>query len=59
MQVIYGAEDGVDAAGKAQRWRPLGAGGVRVDELPGGHFYTPEIWAAFPSRIVSLGSFSS
>ena len=58
MQVIYGAEDGKAPAGNAERWTPLGAGRVRVDELPGGHFYTPEIWSTFPGRIVSLSSFT-
>ena len=54
MQVVYGVEDGEDPAGHAKRWAGLGAGPVRVDELPGGHFYTPEIWSTFPSRIASL-----
>ena len=58
MQVIYGAEDGNAPAGNAQRWTKLAAGPVQVDELPGGHFYTPEIWATFPSRIASPGSFT-
>jgi surfactin synthase thioesterase subunit len=59
MQVIYGVEDGKEPARNAERWTKLAAGRVRVDELPGGHFYTPEIWSTFPSRIASLGSFTS
>lgn len=57
MQVIYGAEDGKAPAGNAERWTKLAAGPVRVEELPGGHFYTPDIWASFPSRIATLRSF--
>jgi len=57
-QVIFGTEDGKNPAANAQRWTKLAAGPVRVEELPGGHFYTPEIWAAFPSRIASPGSFT-
>lgn len=56
MQVIYGVEDGKAPAGNAERWTKVAGGRVRVDELPGGHFYTPEIWANFPGRIASIGS---
>jgi surfactin synthase thioesterase subunit len=54
LQIVYGVDDGDDSAGSAKRWLGLGEGSVRVDELPGGHFYTPEIWSTFPSRIASV-----
>jgi surfactin synthase thioesterase subunit len=52
MQVFSGADDsqifGVDG------WRALAAGEYRFDELPGGHFYTPDVWAQLPRRITAL-----
>jgi surfactin synthase thioesterase subunit len=52
MKVLSGLDDPhvCDIDG----WRALAAGDCRFDELAGGHFYTPEIWAQMPSRIVAL-----
>jgi surfactin synthase thioesterase subunit len=55
MQVIYGVEDAGDPAKQAELWSRLGAGTVRVDELAGGHFYTPDVWANFPSKLAAFG----
>ncbi|AHH94045.1 enantio-pyochelin biosynthetic protein PchC [Kutzneria albida DSM 43870] len=55
LQVLYGSQDGADAAAQAKRWSVLGAGPVTVTELAGGHFYTPEVWDRLPERFVSLG----
>ncbi|WAP56751.1 thioesterase II family protein [Streptomyces sp. S465] len=52
LQVLYGADDDLDAP--ADRWRPLAAGEFRADELPGGHFYTPEVWARLPESVAAL-----
>lgn len=56
MQVLYGVDDGPNAEAQAKRWVALAAGEVRVDELPGGHFYVPEIWAALPERFTALAT---
>jgi surfactin synthase thioesterase subunit len=32
-------------------WRALAAGGYDERVLPGGHFYTPEIWATLPDQL--------
>ncbi|MEU4213044.1 alpha/beta fold hydrolase [Streptomyces sp. NPDC026206] len=53
LQVFYGEEDEVDAAA-AERWRPMAAGGFEVERLPGGHFYTPGVWAGLPERLTGL-----
>jgi surfactin synthase thioesterase subunit len=56
MQVLYGVDDGRNAEAQAKRWVSLAAGEVTVDELPGGHFYVPEIWAALPERFAALAT---
>ena len=55
VQVLYGAEDADVPAEAARRWRPLTAGGFAVTELPGGHFYTPEVWRTLPTLVPALG----
>ncbi|MCP9206887.1 thioesterase II family protein [Streptomyces sp. NEAU-Y11] len=52
LQVLYGAED--DLEDPAKGWRPLAAGEFRADVLPGGHFYTPEVWARLPEAVAAL-----
>ncbi|MFD4020180.1 thioesterase II family protein [Streptomyces sindenensis] len=53
MQVLHGEEDVVDARA-AESWRPLAKGPFAVDRLPGGHFYTPQVWARLPERLTAL-----
>ncbi|WP_435239118.1 thioesterase II family protein [Streptomyces sp. YPW6] len=53
MQVLHGEGDVVDARA-AESWRPLAKGPFAVDRLPGGHFYTPEVWARLPERLTAL-----
>ncbi|OKK04801.1 thioesterase [Streptomyces sp. CB03234] len=53
LRVLYGERDGVGAEA-AERWRPLARGAFEVERLPGGHFYTPEVWASLPERIPAL-----
>lgn len=54
LQVLTGDADEVIDADTAAQWRELAGGDFRHDELPGGHFYTPEIWADLPQRIAAL-----
>lgn len=54
MQVLSGVDD--PHVSDVHGWRALAAGDYRFDELAGGHFYTAEIWAQLPSRIVALTS---
>ncbi|MFJ5548549.1 thioesterase II family protein [Streptomyces sp. NPDC093225] len=54
VQVINGDSDEVIDPRAPEQWRRLAAGDYRHDVLPGGHFYTPEIWASLPTRIAAL-----
>ncbi|MEC3978307.1 thioesterase II family protein [Amycolatopsis sp. H20-H5] len=54
LQVLTGADDDVIVADTAEQWRALARGGYQHVELPGGHFYTPEIWRTLPSFINAL-----
>jgi surfactin synthase thioesterase subunit len=54
VQVFTGADDAVIDPGTAGLWRKLAGGPFRHDELPGGHFYTPEVWASLPTRFSAL-----
>ncbi|GAA3169199.1 MULTISPECIES: thioesterase II family protein [Streptomyces] len=59
LQVFSGADDPLIAADAGARWSGLTSGPYRHDVLPGGHFYTPEIWQALPSRILATRSAAS
>jgi len=54
LQVLTGDADRVIDPGTADQWRKLAGGDFTHDVLPGGHFYTPEVWAGLPSRIAAL-----
>ncbi|OKI92983.1 thioesterase II family protein [Kitasatospora sp. CB01950] len=54
LHVLTGDSDSVIDADAGEQWRELTRGTFRHDVLPGGHFYTPEVWAALPSRIPAL-----
>ena len=54
LQVLTGKDDQVIDPDTAEQWRKLAAGQFRHDELPGGHFYTPDVWAALPAQIAAL-----
>jgi surfactin synthase thioesterase subunit len=47
LHVLYGADDPVIEPAIADQWARL-ATAIRVDELPGGHFYTPQVWGQLP-----------
>jgi surfactin synthase thioesterase subunit len=54
LQVLTGKDDPVIDSRTARQWRELATGQFRHDELPGGHFYTPDVWAALPAQIAAL-----
>jgi surfactin synthase thioesterase subunit len=54
LQVLTGEADAVIVPNTAEQWRALAAGDYRHVELPGGHFYTAEVWGALPRHIPAL-----
>jgi surfactin synthase thioesterase subunit len=54
LQVLTGADDDVIVTDTAEQWRALARNNYQHVELPGGHFYTPEIWGTLPSFIGAL-----
>lgn len=54
MQVIHGTDDPIASAEAALRWREQAAGPFSVTELPGGHFYTGDLWARLPRSFTAL-----
>jgi surfactin synthase thioesterase subunit len=54
LQFLSGADDEVIEADASAQWRELALGPYRHDSLPGGHFYTPEVWRALPTRITAI-----
>ncbi len=58
LQLFTGKADPAIAPCSAGQWRKLTSGTFRHDELPGGHFYTPEVWASLPTRMTALAELS-
>ncbi|QTE01457.1 thioesterase II family protein [Streptomyces cyanogenus] len=56
VQMLSGIDDGVIESDAGVRWRELTVGDYRHDPLPGGHFYTPEIWKHLPQYIAAIGT---
>ncbi|MBB4889662.1 surfactin synthase thioesterase subunit [Streptomyces netropsis] len=54
LQVFSGADDPVVGDDAGTRWGGLTTAAHRHDVLPGGHFYTPEVWRTLPDRIPAL-----
>jgi surfactin synthase thioesterase subunit len=54
LQVLTGDSDEVIVPDTAKQWRALALSDYRHDELPGGHFYTPEIWRRLPVHIAAV-----
>lgn len=50
VQVLYGQDDEVIEPEVAAQWARVARGGLRVDALPGGHFYTQPLWEALPEH---------
>ncbi|MDG9719802.1 thioesterase II family protein [Streptomyces sp. DH24] len=48
LRVLYGTEDAAPFADVERHWRPLTEGAFQAVELPGGHFYTPDVWSRLP-----------
>jgi surfactin synthase thioesterase subunit len=53
VQVLQGVEDAEIDDGDGG-WPELAAGACRIDRLPGGHFYTPDIWATLPRHMAAV-----
>jgi surfactin synthase thioesterase subunit len=54
VQVLYGADDPVIEPGIAEQWSEVSDADVRVDRLPGGHFYTEGVWEGLPAYFAAL-----
>ncbi|WP_326608911.1 alpha/beta fold hydrolase [Streptomyces scopuliridis] len=54
MHVLTGDGDEVIDPNSKEQWRKLARGEFQHTALPGGHFYTPEIWDTLPSHITSI-----
>jgi surfactin synthase thioesterase subunit len=48
LQVLTGEQDDVIVADSPEQWQSLALSAFRHDYLPGGHFYTSEIWSRLP-----------
>ncbi|MFI1258303.1 hypothetical protein ACH4U6_31595 [Streptomyces netropsis] len=59
LSFFGGADDPLISADVGARWSGSTSGPYRHDVLGGGHFYTPEIRRALPSRIVPTHSAAS
>jgi surfactin synthase thioesterase subunit len=55
LQVLTADGDAVIEPDTGEQWRALALGAFRHDVLPGGHFYTPQIWSGLPAHIPALG----
>ncbi|MFI9613278.1 thioesterase II family protein [Streptomyces sp. NPDC052023] len=54
VQFLAGADDVVIEADAPAQWKELALGSYRHDQLPGGHFYTPEVWRTLPTQISAI-----
>jgi surfactin synthase thioesterase subunit len=54
LQVLSGADDPVIEATAPAQWQALAQGPYRHDSLPGGHFYTPDVWRTLPLHMAAL-----
>jgi surfactin synthase thioesterase subunit len=54
VHVLYGQDDVVIDPEVAAQWGQCTLSGARADVLPGGHFYTPQIWEEFPEHFMSV-----
>ncbi|MEW1838376.1 alpha/beta fold hydrolase [Nonomuraea angiospora] len=53
-QVLHGTDDTVIDPAVAEEWATVCRGGLTVTTLPGGHFYTPDVWRRLPAHIDAL-----
>ncbi|MEU5426179.1 alpha/beta fold hydrolase [Streptomyces olivoreticuli] len=54
VQMLSATDDDVIEKDAGDQWRRVALGPYRHDVLPGGHFYTPDIWRELPVRITAL-----
>ncbi|MFF7407964.1 thioesterase II family protein [Streptomyces lydicus] len=54
VQMLSATDDNVIEQDAGNQWRRVALGSYRHDTLPGGHFYTPEIWRRLPLHIPAL-----
>lgn len=54
LQVLTGRNDTVIAPDSALQWRAMAGASYQHTVLPGGHFYTPEIWRTLPNYLRGL-----
>lgn len=54
LQVLTAVDDTVIEPAAGEQWRSLATADFRHDRLPGGHFYTPEVWRVLPTHITAL-----
>lgn len=52
VHVLYGAEDVVIDPAAPAAWGGVCHGPFALTVLPGGHFYTPDVWRALPDHFV-------
>ncbi|MEU3568586.1 alpha/beta fold hydrolase [Kitasatospora sp. NPDC036755] len=50
VQVLYGEDDAVIEPAVAEQWARCVRGELRVDRLPGGHFYHQRLWESLPEH---------
>ena len=50
LRVLYGADDDEPFAEVERGWRAMTTGAYEAVELPGGHYYTPEVWSQLARR---------
>lgn len=54
LRVLRGAEDPVIDPDVVAQWSTVTTGPVSSDVLPGGHFYTPEVWRDLPHHFLTV-----
>ncbi|MBT2380615.1 thioesterase [Streptomyces sp. ISL-111] len=48
LRLLYGAGDSEPFSEVERDWKSLADGGFEAFELPGGHFYEPDVWSRIP-----------
>ncbi|MFB6602790.1 thioesterase II family protein [Streptomyces noursei] len=59
VQMLSATDDAVIEQDAGNQWRRVATGPYQHDVLPGGHFYTPEIWRRLPLHIPALTTTAS
>lgn len=56
LQVLYGSEDTEPFPAVEREWKALADNDFEAIELPGGHFYEPDVWARLPRLFTALSN---